>query len=307
MDSLIFLYIVAFALFGITFFLFLTFFSVEQQTIAVIERFGKFLRLAKPGLRCRIPFIDNVAGRLSLRVLQIDVPVETKTHDNVFVNLMIAIQYRVLDKRLYEAFYMLDSPDEQIRSFVFDAVRAQVPTLILDDVFSKKDDIANAVRRDLREQMGTFGYEIIKVLVVDIQPDAQVKQAMNEINTAQRLRIAAQEKGEAEKVIRVKQAEADAEASILHGKGIAGQRREIIEGLSTSVEEMSRLVPNLATGSIMEMVMLSQYLDMMKEVGASSKTSVLFVPHGPQNMADIGGQIRDVMFGLDAVKDKQKE
>jgi regulator of protease activity HflC (stomatin/prohibitin superfamily) len=196
---------------------------------------------------------------------------------------------------------MLEAPHEQIRSFVFDAVRAQVPTLILDDVFSKKDDIATVVRQDLREQMGTFGYEIIKVLVTDIQPDSQVKQAMNEINTAQRLRIAAQEKGEAEKVIRVKQAEAEAEASILHGKGIAGQRREIIEGLSASVEEMGRLVPNMKTNAIMEMVMLSQYFDMLKDVGSSSKTNVLFVPHGPQNMTDVGEQIREVIFGAAAL------
>jgi regulator of protease activity HflC (stomatin/prohibitin superfamily) len=283
------------------------FFTVTQQSLAVIERLGRFARIAEPGLRYHIPFVEGVRGRVSLRVLQMDVHVETKTRDNVFVNLVTSVQYRVLDSKVFEAFYMLESPKDQIQSFVFDAVRAQVPNMPLDDVFAKKDDIANVVKADLIEQMNMFGFEIIKVLVTDIQPDSNVKHAMNEINTAQRLRIAAQEKGEAEKVIRVKQAEAEAEASVLHGKGLAGQRHAIIEGLRSSVEDMMGTVKGVTPESVMEIVMLTQYLDMLKELGASSQSSVIFVPNTPQHVGDLGSQIRETLFASDMIKTMKKK
>jgi regulator of protease activity HflC (stomatin/prohibitin superfamily) len=276
-------------------------FIVEQQTCAVVERFGKFQKLAMPGLNFKIPLIENVKSRISLRIHQLNVEVETKTEDNVFVNIVTAVQYRVLSGKIYEAFYMLQDPDQQIRSFVFDLVRAQVPLLLLDDVFSKKDDIANAIKNELQAPMSEFGYEIIKALITDINPDSNVKSAMNEINTAQRLRVAATERGEAEKILKVKQAEAEAEASILHGRGVAGQRQAIIEGLCKSVDEFTKQTGSTAD-RVMDMVLLIQYIDTLKEIGASSKSSVVFVPHSPGNLSSIGEQIRETVFASDALK-----
>ncbi|MDR3151374.1 MAG: SPFH domain-containing protein [Holosporaceae bacterium] len=272
------------------------FFVVQQQTCAVIERFGKFYRIAEPGLRWRIPKIDSILSRLSFRIHQLDVAVETKTLDNVFVNVVVAVQYKVLTEKVFEACYTLQDPEYQIRAFVFDLVRAQVPKLVLDDVFSKKDDIADAVKMELEKPMSEFGYGIIKALVTDINPDQNVKAAMNEINTAQRLRVAAAEKGEAEKILRVKQAEAEAEASILHGKGIAGQRQAIIEGLGQSVEEFVRQIPGTQASHVMDMVLLIQYIDTLKEIAAGSKSNVIFVPHSPGSVSELGTQIRETIF-----------
>jgi regulator of protease activity HflC (stomatin/prohibitin superfamily) len=269
---------------------------VRQQTCAVIERLGKFHRIAEPGLHFRIPIIDRVLTRLSFRIHQLDVSVETKTLDNVFVNVVVAVQYRVLANKVYEACYTLQDPVYQIKAFVFDLVRAQVPKLVLDDVFSKKDDIADAVKMELEKPMSEFGYGIIKTLVTDINPDHNVKAAMNEINTAQRLRVAAAEKGEADKILRVKQAEAEAEASILHGKGVAGQRQAIIEGLSQSVEEFVKQIPGTQASHVMDMVLLIQYIDTLKEIAGSSKSNVVFVPHSPGNVSELSTQIRETIF-----------
>ncbi|MDR2738117.1 MAG: SPFH domain-containing protein [Puniceicoccales bacterium] len=272
------------------------FFVVRQQTCAIIERLGKFSRVAEPGLSWRIPFVDTIASRMSLRIHQLYVEVETKTNDNVFVNVAVAVQYRVLREKIFQAYYTLQDHQAQIKSFVFDLVRAQVPLLILDDVFSKKDEIANAVKGNLYETMANFGYEIVESLVTDINPDANVKAAMNEINTAQRLRVAATERGESEKIIRVKQAEAEAESNILHGRGIAGQRAAIIDGLGRSVEEFVRQIPEASPATVMEMVMLIQYIDTLKEIGGHSRSNVVFVPHSPGNLQDVNGQIREALF-----------
>ncbi|MDR1433446.1 MAG: SPFH domain-containing protein [Puniceicoccales bacterium] len=272
------------------------FFIVKQQTCAIVERLGKFFRVAQPGLSWRIPFIDSIASRLSFRIHQLYVEVETKTQDNVFVNVAVAVQYRVLSDKVFQAYYTLQDHQAQIKSFVFDLVRAQVPLLILDDVFSKKDDIANAVKSNLLGTMETFGYEIVEALITDINPDANVKAAMNEINTAQRLRVAATERGESEKIIRVKQAEAEAESNILHGRGIAGQRAAIIEGLGHSVEEFVKQIPDAQASTVMEMVMLIQYIDTLKEIGGNARASVVFVPHSPGNLKDVSEQIRETVF-----------
>lgn len=271
-------------------------FVVEHQSCAIIERFGKFYKISESGLNFKLPIIDNVKYKMSLRIHQLDVEVETKTKDNVFVNIVVAVQYRVLPNKVYDAFYALNDPQHQITSFVFDLVRAQVPNLILDDVFSKKDNIADAVKNELYAPMADFGYEIIKALVTDIDPDKNVKAAMNEINTAQRLRVAATEKGEAEKILRVKQAEADAESSILHGKGIAGQRQAIIEGLSQSVDEFVKQIPGTTATHVMDMVLLIQYIDTLKEMTNNSKSNVIFVPSTPNNVSDLAGQIRETIF-----------
>ncbi|MDR1907015.1 MAG: SPFH domain-containing protein [Puniceicoccales bacterium] len=268
-------------------------FTVEQQSCAIIERFGKFHRIAGPGLNILIPLIDQIRLRLSLKICQLDVNIETKTQDNVFINLMVSVQYRILPTKIYEAFYMLQNPTKQIEAFVFDVVRAQVPKILLDDVFEKKDDIANAVKAELSDVMAEFGYEIVKALVTDISPANNVKAAMNEINAAQRVRVAATEKGEAEKILKVKQAEAEAEASILHGKGLAGQRHAIVSGLKDSVEEFVRQVPGLSQKDVMEMVLLIQYIDTLKEIAGSSKSNVIFVPNSPGNVADLASQLRE--------------
>lgn len=271
-------------------------FIIDHQTCGIIERFGKFYRIAGPGLNFKIPLIDNVRYRMSLRIHQLDVEVETKTKDNVFIKIVVAVQYRVLQNKVYDAFYALNDPKHQITSFVFDLVRAQVPNLILDDVFSKKDNIADAVKEELYVPMAEFGYEIIKALVTDIDPDKNVKAAMNEINTAQRLRVAATEKGEAEKILRVKQAEAEAESSILHGKGIAGQRQAIIEGLGQSVDEFVKQIPEASASKVMDMVLLIQYIDTLKELANNSKSNVIFVPNSPGNVGDLANQIRETIF-----------
>ncbi|MDR0590531.1 MAG: SPFH domain-containing protein [Puniceicoccales bacterium] len=273
--------------------LFASVFTVEQQTCAIIERFGKFHRIAEPGFNAIIPVVDQIRLRLSLKIHQLDVNVETKTQDNVFINLMVSVQYRILPDKIYEAFYMLQNPAKQIEAFVFDVVRAQVPKILLDDVFGRKDDIADAVKAELSGVMAEFGYEIVKALVTDIAPAENVKAAMNEINASQRVRVAAMEKGEAEKILKVKQAEAEAEASILHGKGLAGQRHAIVAGLKDSVEEFVRQVPELSQKDVMEMVLLIQYIDTLKEIAGSSKSNVIFVPNSPGNVADLASQLRE--------------
>lgn len=281
-------------------------FIVQQQNCAIIERLGKFHHIAHSGLNLKIPFIDQIFTQLSLRINQLNVSVETKTQDNVFVNLIVAVQFRVLPEKVYEACYMLQDPEQQIKAFVFDLVRAQVPKLELDDVFSKKDDIANAVQTELSKPMEAFGYGIIKALVTDVNPDANVKAAMNEINTAQRLRVAAQEKGEADKIIKIKQAEAEAESSILHGKGIAGQRQAIIEGLGQSIEEFVKQIPGTQASHVMDMVLLIQYIDTLKEIGGNSQSNVVFVPHSPGNVSDLSSQIRETIFAAKRLETNKK-
>lgn len=282
----------------------LIFFVVRQQTTVIIERFGKFSRIAQPGLNIKIPFFETIAGKISLKIKQLNVHIETKTQDNVFVKIVCAVQYRAMPSAIYDAFYKLESPAEQIQAFVFDVVRAKVPTILLDDVFARKDDIAKEVKDELKETMADFGHEIIKSLVTDIQPNENVKEAMNEINTAQRLRIAAQEKGEAEKILRVKQAEADAEANILHGKGISGQRQAIMEGLSTSLEEIQKQMPQMNIEKVTDMILMIQYFDMLRELGLGSQTNTVFIPHSPSHATHIADQIRETIFSASHISEQ---
>jgi len=281
---------------GILFILFnLVCFVVSQQTIAIIERFGRFNKLAHPGLNFKIPFIDNIAGFVNLKIRELTLLVETKTLDNVFVKLVISVQYKAIEDKCFDAFYKLENHTAQIQSFVFDAIRAKVPAILLDDVFCKKDEIAVDVKRELHDTMIDFGYEIIKTLVTDIQPDEQVKHAMNEINTAQRLRMAATQKAEAEKIMRVKQAEAESESNILHGIGIAGQRKAIIDGLGRSVEELQKNTPELRSEKIMQMIMLIQYFDMMRDIGGNSKSNAVFLSHLLGNISELAKQLQEII------------
>lgn len=274
-------------------------FTVEQRTVAMVQRFGKFVREAGPGLQMKVPFFDHIAGRVNLRVQQLDVAIETKTEDNVFVKMIVAVQYFVLPDRVYDAFYKLDDAHRQIRSYVFDVVRAQVPKIKLDDVFEKKDDIAEAVKVELSHVMEGFGYGILKALVTDIEPDPRVKEAMNEINAAQRMRVAANEKGEAERILKVKLAEGDAQSKALQGKGIADQRQAIVAGLRDSVDEFQRSVPGTTAKDVMNLVLMTQYFDMLKEIGASSRSNAILIPHSPGNLSALTEQIRTAMIEAD--------
>jgi regulator of protease activity HflC (stomatin/prohibitin superfamily) len=277
---------------------FFSVFTVTQQDVAIVERFGKFARIASAGLNFKIPWIEWIAGEESLRIEQLDVEVETKTKDNVFVKAIVSVQYFVLPERVYEAFYKLDNPGQQIEAFVFDVVRARVPAITLDDVFEKKDEIADAVKSELAQTMDDFGYGITKALVTDIDPDAKVKESMNEINAAQRLRVAANEKGEADKILRVKAAEAEAQSKALQGKGIADQRKAIVEGLRDSVKDFEAAVPGATAQDVLQLVLMTQYFDTLKEIGVTSNTIML--PHSPGGLSDIASQIRNAMLAANS-------
>jgi regulator of protease activity HflC (stomatin/prohibitin superfamily) len=271
-------------------------YTVRQQTAAIIERFGRFKKVSSAGLNFKIPFIDRIAGRATLRIQQLDVRVETKTKDNVFVFVVVSVQYNVLPGKVVDAFYRLQNPQEQITAFVFDTVRARVPNTNLDELFQMKDDIANAVKVELDQVMDDFGYGIIKALVTDIDPDAKVKVSMNEINAAQRLRVAAVEQAEADKIRVVKAAEAEAESKALQGQGIANQRRAIIDGLRESVENFSKSVDGANAQDVMNLVMMTQYFDTIKDIGSGSKTNTILIPHSPAGMGDLSEQMRNAMI-----------
>lgn len=271
-------------------------FTVGQQTFKVVERFGKFTKICNSGLNFKIPFFDWVVGSDTFRIQQLDVPVETKTKDNVFIILKISVQFNILKEKAFDAFYKLDNPEPQITSYVFDVVRAKVPTLDLDDVFEKKDEIASSVTSELKETMDDFGYFIVQALVTDIEPDEKVKQAMNEINAQQRLRIAATEKGEAEKILLVKAAEAEAESKRLQGEGIANQRKAIIQGLKESVEEFEKVIAGASPQDVMNLVLMTQYFDTLKDIGGSSKSNVVLIPSSPDGVQDIAAQIQKALI-----------
>jgi regulator of protease activity HflC (stomatin/prohibitin superfamily) len=280
----------------------LSFFIVEQQTSAIVERFGKFVRIAMPGLNFKIPLIEQVRGRLTLRIQQLDVPVETKTKDNVFIKIGVSVQFCVLFDKIYEAYYKLENPEQQITSFIFDVVRAQVPKMELDAVFEKKDDIAVAIQQELSEVMSDFGHKIVKALVTDIDPDSKVKAAMNEINEAQRLRVAANERGEAEKILKVKQAEGDAASKALQGKGIAEQRKAIVEGLRESVGDFQKTVQGVSASDVMSLVLMTQYFDTLKEIGSTSKNNTILIPHSPGHLSDLTEQLRNAIITAEQVE-----
>ena len=269
----------------------LSIYTVKQQTFAVIERFGKFSRVTDPGLHFRIPIVETISGRVSIRVNELNVKIRTKTNDNVFVDLLIAVQYFVDGKdKVWDAFYKLTNPQQQMESWIFDTVRAKVPTMILDDVFEKKEDIATDVEQSLTERLQYYGYSLVRALVNDIQPDAGVADAMNEINRQQRLRVAAEHEGEAKKIIVVKEAEADADSKRLSGEGIADQRTAIVEGLRESVSKTSKTLGVEAT-SVMTLVLMTQYYDMLTDVGRNSRTNTILLPHSPGAVSDLREQI----------------
>lgn len=274
-----------FAIFLVVLLILLGLFIVKQQTAAIIERFGRFLVIRKPGLHIKIPFIDRIAGRLSLKILQLDVIVETKTKDDVFVKLKVSVQYKVLPEKVYDAFYKLDYPQDQITSYVFDVVRAEVPKMKLDDVFEKKDDIANAVKGELNDAMINYGYDIIKALVTDIDPDQQVKEAMNRINAAEREKVAAQYEGDAARILIVEKAKAEAESKRLQGQGIADQRREIARGLEESVDVLNNVGINSQEASAL--IVVTQHYDTLQSIGEETNSNLILLPNSPQAGSDM--------------------
>lgn len=260
-------------------------FIVKQQTAVVIETFGKFTSVRHSGIQFKIPFVQRIAGRLSLKIQQLDVIVETKTLDDVFVKLKVSVQYLVIRDKVYDAFYKLEYPHDQITSFVFDVVRAEVPKMKLDDVFVKKDDIAIAVKRELQEYMSEYGYDIIKTLVTDIDPDAQVKAAMNRINASEREKIAAQFEGDAARILIVEKAKAEAESKRLQGQGIADQRREIARGLEESVEVLNKVGINSQEASAL--IVVTQHYDTLQAIGEETNTNLILLPNSPQAGSDM--------------------
>ncbi|BCX13926.1 MAG: protease [Candidatus Dojkabacteria bacterium] len=287
------------------FLLLLSFFTVEQQTVAIVERFGKFSRLSGPGLHFKIPLIERIAGRLSLRVQQLDVVAETKTKDNVFVHITVSVQYFVIPEKVYEAFYKLDDPKEQINSYVFDVIRSRVPRISIDKLFEEKEEIAQAIKVELNDTMQAFGFEILNSLVTDINPDAKVKEAMNEIIAAERLKVAAKEKAEAAKIMKVKEAEADAESKALQGKGIADQRTAIVNGLKESVEDFQSGIPGTSAQDVMNLVLMTQYFDTLQSLGQTSNT--ILIPHSPGGMSDLMEQMRNALIQSDMVSEANKK
>ncbi|CAM1350377.1 MULTISPECIES: SPFH domain-containing protein [Tenacibaculum] len=257
-----------------------SFFTVKQQSAAIIERFGKFHSIRQSGLHLKIPLIDRIAGKLSLKIQQLDVIIETKTLDDVFVKLKVSVQYKVIKDKVYDSFYKLDYPHDQITSYVFDVVRAEVPKMKLDDVFVKKDDIAIAVKSELNEAMMTYGYDIIKTLVTDIDPDAQVKEAMNRINASEREKVAAQYEGDAQRILIVERAKAEAESKRLQGQGIADQRREIARGLEESVEVLNKVGINSQEASAL--IVVTQHYDTLQSIGQETNSNLILLPNSPQ-------------------------
>jgi len=269
----------------------LAIFMVRQQTFAIVERWGKFNRIVGPGLHLKVPIMDRVVGKVSVRVQELNVSIKTKTNDNVFVDLLIAVQYFVdgADK-VWDAFYRLTNPQAQMESWIFDNVRAKVPGMTLDSVFENKEEIAKEIEDSLSDRLSEYGYKLVRALVNDIQPDKGVADAMNEINRQQRLRVAAEHEGEAKKIIVIKEAEADARSKELSGEGIAKQRIAIVAGLRESVKDASDAL-GVDPQSVMTLVLMTQYYDMLTDVGRNSRTNTIMLPHSPGAVGDLREQI----------------
>src|SRR5579872_2718969 len=273
-----------------------SFFTVETAQVAIVQRLGKFARVAGPGLNWKTPYIESVVQRMSMRVQQFDVQVETKTQDNVFVQIPVSIQYKVIPESVADAYYKLSDPVKQIESMVYNVVLGHVPKMKLDDTFINQADIAGDLRDSLDASMKEYGYSIVKVLISDIVPDPKVKAAMNDINAAQREREATVSRAETNKLLLVKQAEAEAESKRLQGEGIANQRKAIISGLKDSVEDFAKAVAGSTPQDVMQLVLMTQYFDTLKEIAANDHTNAILIPHTPNTLTDLFGQIRNAII-----------
>ena len=289
-------------IFGVIFVIFVlglvfgSFFTVETAQVAIVQRLGKFARVAGPGLNWKTPFIETVVRRMSMKVQQFDVKVETKTQDNVFVQIPVSIQYKVIPDSVEAAFYKLTDPVKQIESMVYNVVLGHVPKMKLDDTFLNQAAIANDLRDSLDGSMKEYGYSIVKVLISDIVPDQKVKAAMNDINAAQREREATVSRAETNKLLLVKLAEAEAESKRLQGEGIANQRKAIISGLKDSVEDFAKTVPGSTPQDVMQLVLMTQYFDTLKDIAANDRTNTVLIPHTPNTLTDLFSQIRNAVI-----------
>lgn len=301
--SAIFAFLIAVVIFALSVF-FGTFFTVEQQSAAIVERFGRYRRTAHAGLNIKLPFIEAIRQRVNLKVQQLIVEVETKTKDNVFVKMPVAVQYHVTDGREADSIYKLEDHQSQIESYVLDVVRAKVPTLTLDEAFEKKDDVGNDVKQQLGDSMRTYGFTIDNALVRDVDPAENVKNAMNEIQTQQRLQVAAAAKGEAAKIIAVKNAEAEKETKKLQGEGVAAEREAIAEGIKKSTEMLVEASGGqVDAAQAMTTLLMTQYFDTLRLIGIQGHATTVFLPHSPGGMGDIRQQIAEaVMIGGQAPK-----
>jgi regulator of protease activity HflC (stomatin/prohibitin superfamily) len=280
-----------------------SFFTVETSQVAIVQRLGKFARVAGPGLNWKTPYIEAVVQRMSMKVQQFDVKVETKTQDNVFVQIPVSIQYRVIPDSVEAAYYKLTDPVKQIESMVYNVVLGHVPKMKLDDTFLTQSSIANDLRDNLDASMKEYGYSIVKVLISDIVPDTKVKAAMNDINAAAREREATVSRAETNKLLLVKQAEAEAESKRLQGEGIANQRKAIISGLKDSVEDFAKTVPGSTPQDVMQLVLMTQYFDTLKDIAANDHSNTILIPHTPDTLTDLFGQIRNaVITGAEMTK-----
>tara|TARA_Y100000817_G_scaffold308942_1_gene297364 strand:+ start:523 stop:1425 length:903 start_codon:yes stop_codon:yes gene_type:complete len=278
---------------------------VPQQTMGIIERLGKFSRVLGPGLNFKIPIIERVAGKESIRIRQLDVPVETKTQDNVFVNLGVSIQFLAISEKIFDAFYKLTDVNQQITSYVYDVVRAEVPKKTLDEVFESKDVIAQTIKAELSESMDDFGYSIVNSLITDIDPAPNVKEAMNQINATARLRVAAQNEAEADKIRQVKNAEAEAESKKLQGEGVAQQRAAIIEGFKASINDLKEVTgTDVKTQDVMNMVMMVQYFDALRDIGTTGQNNAVLIPYGAGGSNEILQQMTQAMVASEQIKKK---
>ena len=282
-----------------------TAFTVKQQTAVITEFFGKFKSIRQAGLQFKVPFFERIAGRISLKIQQLDVIVETKTKDDVFVHLKISVQFLVQREHVYDAFYKLQNPHEQITAFIFDVVRAEVPKMILDDVFEKKEEIALAIQRDLKEAMLNYGYDIIKALVTDIDPDENVKIAMNRINAAEREKVAAQHEGDAQRILIVERAKAEAESKRLQGKGIADQRREIARGLEESVDVLNRAGINSQEASAL--IVITQHYDTLQSIGADTNSNLILLPNNPTAASGLLTDMVTSLVAANKMNDAEKK
>jgi regulator of protease activity HflC (stomatin/prohibitin superfamily) len=284
-----------------------TLYMVKQQTAVVIERLGKFHKVSGAGLQFKIPLIDSIAGDINLRVRELPVEVETKTKDDVFVKIIVSVQFFVVDSidGIENSFYKLNNPERQIQSYVFDSIRSEVPKMELDAVFAEKDKIAVAVKNELSETMQQFGFDFIKALVTDIDPDAKVKHAMNEINAAKRMKEAAKEEAAAAKIRVIAAAEADAESKRLAGEGIALQRIAIANGLKESVAEVKLAMEDHVTSQdVMNMLFMTQHYETVAKL-SENNTSTIFMPYSPDNVGDLQMQIQSSLLAVDAMKKKK--
>ena len=285
------------------------FFMVKQKNAYIVERLGKFHKVSKAGLNLKIPLIDTISGTVNLKVRELPVEVETKTKDDVFVKITVTVQFFVIDtiEGIKDSFYELNNPEQQIQSYVFDSIRSEVPRMELDDVFAEKEKIAFAVKTELSGTMRQFGFDFIKALVTDIDPDAKVKHSMNEINAAKRMKEAAKEEAAGAKIRVVAAAEADMESKRLAGEGIAQQRIAIANGLKESVSEVkSAMEDHVTSQDVMNMLFMTQHYETIAKLGENN-TSTIFMPYSPDNVGDLQMQIQSSLLAVDGMKKNNKK